>query len=73
MVRVDEKQLFAFARVISDLKKELTLKKVVLEYAIADIPHTCQFCMSKKCPNVAYDCEGCENGSRWCWYGVMEV
>ncbi len=69
MVRVDEKQLFELAKVISILEKELTLKKVVLEYAIADIPHTCHFCMSNRCPNVERKCEGCENGSHWHWYG----
>lgn len=50
MVRVDEKHLFELVRVISDLEKELTLKKVALEYAIADIPHTCQFCGNPMLP-----------------------
>lgn len=63
--------LYEIAEILAKVESELALVKVELEYAIADIPHTCQFCMSKRCPTVACDCEGCENGSRWHWYGVM--
>ena len=71
MVTFDENKLLEIAKVITDLERDLALKKVVLEHAIADIPHTCDFCMSKRCTKVAYDCDGCKYGSHWRWYGVM--
>ena len=59
----------ALRELLANAERELALVKVALEYAIANIPHTCYFCMSTRCPNVAFDCEGCENGSHWHWYG----
>lgn len=56
-------------KLFSDAEMERTLLKVALEHAIADIPHTCQFYMSRRCPKVERKCEGCENGSNWHWYG----
>lgn len=63
----------ALRGLLADAEMERLMLKVKLEYAIADIPHTCQFCMSKRCPNVVCDCEGCENGSHWQWYGAIGV
>lgn len=57
-------------KLFADAEMERTKLKVELEYAIADIPHTCEFCESNKFDFVC-DCEGCENGSHWHWYGVM--
>jgi hypothetical protein len=73
MVRVDEKQLLELAMIIANTERELALKKVALQYAIADIPHSCYFCMSNRYPNIECNCEGCENSSHWSWYGLMGV
>ena len=60
-------------KLLADMEIERLMLKVKLEYAVADIPHTCQFCMSKRCPTIANDCVGCEGGNHWHWYGAIEV
>ena len=60
--------LYEIAEILAKTESELAMVKVALKYAIADIPHTCDFCMSNRCDFV-YDCHGCENGSNWQWYG----
>lgn len=70
---VSEKLYCEILKQLVDAEVKRAMLQVALEYAIIDIPHTCQFCMSKRCPYAVCDCEGCENGSNWCWYGVMEV
>ena len=71
---MDAKELvYEIAKKLANAERELALVKAELHYAVADIPHTCQFCMSTRCPTIANDCEGCESGSNWHWYGAIEV
>lgn len=57
-------------RSLAEKEEECEMLKIELEYAIADIPHKCYSCMSNRCYYVC-DCDGCDNGSHWRWYGAM--
>lgn len=60
----------ALRGLLAEAEIEVARLKVMLEYAIADIPRSCHLCMSKRCAYVC-ECEGCEDRSHWHWYGAI--